>query len=194
MRRLSDRLVASLQRSASDEASVFAALGHTLSQVRGRPVHLRGFAFPPHTASGLWVDRAEHDLIAYEEKTDPDHQLVIIGHEVWHMFQGHCVHRTEHGPAASRARREAAAAVEELVRLVAGDDDLAAVPPRHDAALHFAARADADHPDERDADRFGFRFATDVRTFLEDARTSADPGALSCRIRASMAHRGIPRP
>jgi hypothetical protein len=59
-----------------------------------------------------------------------------------------------------------------------------------DAALHFAARADARQVDEEiEAERFGFRFATDVRAAVDEARSSPDPHALAGRIQASMAHR-----
>jgi hypothetical protein len=207
MRRLSARLVRNLRPPAGDE-EVIPSIGRALSHVRGRPVRLRKAAFPPVTASGLWVDRTSHDLIVYEENTDPEHQLVIIGHEAWHMFQGHCGNVTHHGPATPRAHgneatatrsrageasdgSETAAALADLVAVIseAAHTDL---PPtgRMDAALHFAARADTRQVDEEvEAERFGFRFATDVQAALADARSSADPQDLAGRIQASMAHR-----
>ncbi|MEV5546495.1 hypothetical protein AB0L35_10215 [Streptomyces sp. NPDC052309] len=144
-------------------------------------------------ASGLWVDRTSHDLIAYEENTDPEHQLVIIGHEAWHMFQGHCGSATAHGPAASRAAEDndMTGALAELVAAVSRADDMSLPPTAPmDAALHFAARSDARQiQEELDAERFGFRFATDVQAALTEARTSGDTHNLAGRIQASMAHR-----
>ncbi|NUV61581.1 toxin-antitoxin system, toxin component [Streptomyces sp. CAI-85] len=199
MRKLSAQLVGKIRPSAEqEEEDVVLSIGKALSQVRGRPVRLRTAAFPPATASGLWVDRAGHDLIVYEENTDPEHQLVIIGHEAWHMFQGHGSTGAGHAPAASRAERvdradrnENAHALAELVALVseAADTDLS--PDAHtDAALHIAARADAREIDEEvEAERFGFRFATDVQTVLAETRAAVDPRNLAGRIHASMAHR-----
>ncbi|WP_404959627.1 toxin-antitoxin system, toxin component [Streptomyces sp. 147326] len=191
MRRLSAQLVRNLQPPAGD-GEVIPALGQALSQVRGRSVRLRKATFPPGTASGLWIDRTSHDLIVYEENTDREHQLVIIGHEVWHMFQGHCGSVTHHGPGASRAgRSEETAALEELMTVISDvvDADLLTTG-RMDAPLHVATRADTRQVDEEvDAERFGFRFATDVQAALEEARSSADPQDLAGRIQASMAHR-----
>jgi hypothetical protein len=191
MRRLSTRIVRNLRPLLGDE-DVIPAMGRALSDVRGRPVRLRKAPFPPATASGLWVDRTGHDLIVYEENTDPEHQLVIIGHEAWHMFQGHCGDPTHHGPAASRAAGgQPATALAELVAVISEAVDTELPPAgRMDAALHFAARADTrEVAEEVEAERFGFRFATDVRAALDEVRSSADPQALAGRIQASMAHR-----
>lgn len=189
IRQLSARLVRHLRPPVGDE-DVIPLIGEALTQVRERPVRLRKAAFPPVTASGLWVDRTSHDLIVFEENTDPEHQLVIIGHEAWHMFQGHCA--THHAPIASRASRSEAAAT--LFQLVAelSDADGADLPltERMDAALHFAARTDTRKADEElDAEHFGFRFATDVQTLLQETRSPVGPLDLAGRIQASMAHR-----
>ncbi|MEU8966848.1 toxin-antitoxin system, toxin component [Streptomyces sp. NPDC048491] len=190
MRRLSARLVGHIQPPTSDE-EVPLSIGRALSQVRGRPVRLRKTAFPPATASGLWVDRSSHDLIVYEENTEPEHQLVIIGHEAWHMFQGHGS-STDHGATASRAgQNEGAGTPAELVALLseAVDADLPLDVPM-DIALHFAARADdSERHEEVEAELFGFRFATDVQAALARARAPLDPHKPARRIEASMAHR-----
>jgi hypothetical protein len=190
MRRLSARLISNLQPSATDD--VFRSIGHALSQVRGRPVRLREAVFPPLTASGLWVDRTNHDLIVFEENTRPEHQLVIIGHEAWHMFQGHGTSVAEQGPAALRAGgKEAARVLADLLAVIpeAADADLSP-GACGDAALHFAARSDGLRPDEEvEADHFGFRFATDVRAALHEARADAEAPDPAARIQASLAHR-----
>ncbi|MFF9091292.1 toxin-antitoxin system, toxin component [Streptomyces sp. NPDC014991] len=191
MRRLSARLITNLQLTA-DSADIFRSIGHALSQVRGRPVRLRKTAFPPMTASGLWVNRTSHDLIVYEENTRPEHQLVIIGHEAWHMFQGHCGDAIAHGHVASRAGdNEATDALAELAALFSdtADTEASDIGPM-DSALHFAARTDARPLDEEvEAERFGFWFATDVQAAVDEARSSADPRELPGRIQISMAHR-----
>ncbi|QIJ64444.1 hypothetical protein [Streptomyces sp. JB150] len=210
MRRLSARLVDGLRPLLAAE-EVIPATARALSDVRGRPVHLRQAVFPPFTASGVWVDRTDHDLIVYEENTDPEHQLVIIGHEAWHMFQGHGHTGTatgdgagegdgdgDHAPAAPRAPRASrpagrgpAATLAEFVAALA-EATRTDLPPgaRMDASLHFAARTEGHRVrEELDAEHFGFRFATDVRAVLHEDRSPGDPHDLTGRIRASMAHR-----
>ncbi|QOV40239.1 toxin-antitoxin system, toxin component [Streptomyces ferrugineus] len=155
-------------------------------------MRLRSIPFPPGIASGVWVDRASHDLIGYEQNTDPAHQLVIIGHEAWHMFQGHCSSLTAHGAAAARSEEsQPPDALAQLVALIAETDGAELSPTTSmDASLHFAARAGAhENEDEVEAELFGYRFATDVQVALTEARTAADPDQLAGRIQASMAHR-----
>ncbi|MEV0976303.1 toxin-antitoxin system, toxin component [Streptomyces sp. NPDC049915] len=191
MRQFSALLITTL-RMPADGHGLIPALAEALTGLRGRPVGLRAAAFPPGTASGVWVDRTDHDLIVYEENTDVEHQHVIIGHEAWHMFQGHGARADDHGPAASRAQDTAGA--HDLARFVAdlsraADTDLARAS-RVDAGLHFAARTHARQPNEElEAERFGFRFATDLRAALDEARRSAGMVDPARRIHASMAHR-----
>ncbi|MFB8773841.1 toxin-antitoxin system, toxin component [Streptomyces broussonetiae] len=187
MRRFSARLIRALSLPI-DDRDVIPAIGRALAQVRGRTVRLQAAAFPPATASGVWIDRTSHDLIVYEKNTDREHQLVIIGHEAWHMFQGH----GGHGFAASRADGSKAAMQTEFQAVLSAIALLAdeSAVERMDLGLHFAARTDDCRLDEElEAERFGFRFATDVRSALEEARDPADPHHLAGRIQASMAHR-----
>lgn len=155
-------------------------------------MRLRKAPFPPVTVSGLWVDRASHDLIVYEENTRPEHQLVIIGHEAWHMFQGHGTSLTERGSVALRTGENQGTGVRDEFLAVVSEADDAELPPSAytDAVFHFAARSDdtMDH-EELEADHFGFRFATDVRAALEEARAAAQPHDLAARVQASLAHR-----
>ncbi|MET9078228.1 hypothetical protein ABZX95_40245 [Streptomyces sp. NPDC004232] len=192
MRRLSAQLLAALDAPESDDALI-PAVGKAIEQVRGRRVRLRAVAFPPEIASGLWIDRASHDVIAYEQNTDLDHQLVIIGHEVWHMFEGHCGSLTAHGPAASRAVDERApGSVRDVVAAICEADPADLLPAEQmDLGLHVALRADdpsAVHHEE-EAEFFGYRFATGVREALAEARSLADPEHLAGRIQVSMVHR-----
>jgi hypothetical protein len=193
MRRLSAHLAGRVRPLAEDE-DVTAALERALSEVRGRPVRLRAAPFPPMTASGFWLDRAGHDLIVFEENTDPGHQLVIIGHEAWHMFNDHCGHVTAYGSAASRA--DAADALGALTDVVAELSEALDVPVdepldgRTDATLHFAARTDSRSLDaEVEAELFGFRFATDVQAVLDDAAHRVTARGVAGRIQVTMTHR-----
>jgi hypothetical protein len=191
MRRLGSRLFAALDVPDSDD-TLLPAVGRAVAQVRGRPVRLHAVAFPPELASGLWIDRAGQDVIAYERNTDLDHQLVIIGHEVWHMFEGHCGSPTAHGPAASRALGDALPdALRELVAGICADGSAGTPEERMDLGFHIALRADdpAVVRQEEEAEFFGYRFATGVREALAEARSLADPERLEGRIRVSLVHR-----
>ncbi|MFF0735940.1 hypothetical protein ACFYVK_30495 [Streptomyces chartreusis] len=137
------------------------------------------------------MDRTNHDLIVFEENTDPEHQIVIIGHEAWHMFQGHGSHGT-HGPSASRAASgDAGAKLTDFVTAIAQATRTRVSPDQvMDVALHFAARTDGHQvQEELEAEHFGFRFATDLQAALGDAQAAGDPRNLTGRIQASMAHR-----
>ncbi|MET9256551.1 hypothetical protein [Streptomyces sp. NPDC003717] len=142
------------------------------------------------TASGLWVNRAGHDLIVYEENTRPEHQLVIIGHEAWHMLHGHCA--TTHPHTAHRADHTGTTgALDQLAARLSettGDDTPEAEAT--DAALHYAARTDTRaRQEEVDAERFGFFFATDVQAALDEAHSTPHAHGLPARLQHSMAHR-----
>lgn len=191
MRRLNARLIAALDVPDRDE-ELITAVGRAIAKVRGRPVRLRAVAFPPGTASGVWIDCTKFDLLAYEKHTDPGHQLVIIGHELWHMFQGHRSSLTEHGAIATRARNpDAAETLQDLVTVLSGAEAAGLPAVEHgDLGFHVAMRADASEAhQEGEAEIFGVRFATTVHTALMEARSSAAPENLAGRIQVSMAHR-----
>lgn len=192
MRRLSARLIENLPAPA-DAEDIIPLIGHALSQVRGRQVRVRSAVFPPMTASGLWVDRTHHDLIIFEANTDQEHQLVIIGHEAWHMFNGHCGSATHHGPAAHRTDTSEAQGTHEKILAVIAQCDLGTDTPlteHMDADLHFATRAQPRQVDEElEAEHFGVRFATDLQAVLNEIRSTAHQPNVAGRIQASMAHR-----
>ncbi|MGC5036082.1 MULTISPECIES: toxin-antitoxin system, toxin component [unclassified Streptomyces] len=173
MRRLCGELVAELTLPAPARPDeLYAALCGAMSRRRGRPVHFRTAAFPPGTASGLWLDMAEQDLVVIEERTAPDHQLVILGHELWHMKAGHCSHHVEGAAVAAR--------------LLADGADLEAT------VLKVAARTRFDLDDEKEAESFGLLLASKCRTWLSGsaARASAQRDHLAGRIEASLGYRG----
>ncbi|MFE4666660.1 toxin [Streptomyces sp. NPDC056716] len=98
MRRLADALIASLPvPTPADPEALFAALVTAVGQWRGREVVLHREVFPPHTASGLWLNREARDDIVVDRRAAVWHQIVIFCHEVWHM------HREPHPAAAADA-------------------------------------------------------------------------------------------
>ncbi|MFD5628262.1 toxin-antitoxin system, toxin component [Streptomyces sp. NPDC127072] len=173
MRRLCGELIGELALPAPAEpAELYAALCDGMSRRRGRPVRFRTAAFPPGTASGLWLDMAEQDLVVIEERTAPDHQLVILGHELWHMQAGHCSHHVEGAVVAARLLSEGA--------------DLQAT------VLKVAARTRSHLADEAEAESFGLLLASKCRTWLAGSplRRPTPRDGLAGRIEASLGYRG----
>ncbi|MEU3793658.1 toxin-antitoxin system, toxin component [Streptomyces fructofermentans] len=173
MRRLCGELVDGLSLSApAAAADLCTALCDAMSRRRGRPVRFRAASFPPGTASGLWLDMADQDVVVVEERTAPDHQLVILGHELWHMNAGHC------------GRHVAGAAV--AARLLSDDADL------RSAVLAVAARTRFDLADEKEAESFGLLLASKCRGWLSGSPPRAPLGrdGLAGRIEASLGYRG----
>ncbi|MFC4507251.1 MULTISPECIES: toxin-antitoxin system, toxin component [Streptomyces] len=147
MRRLSGELVSELRLSApAVPADLYNALCDGMSRRRGRPVHFRMAPFPADTASGLWLDMTDQDLVVIEERTAPDHQLVILGHELWHMNAGHCGRHVDGASVAAR--------------LLSDGADLRATVRR------VAARTRFDLTDEKEAESFGLLLASKCRTLL----------------------------
>ncbi|MCT9009552.1 toxin-antitoxin system, toxin component [Streptomyces sp. NPDC054766] len=173
MRRLCGELVSELSLPApAAPTDLYAALCCAMSRRRGRPVQFRTAAFPPGTASGLWLDMAEQDLVVIEERTAPDHQLVILGHELWHMKAGHCSHHVDGAAVAAR--------------LLSDRADLQAT------VLKVAARTRFDLADEQEAESFGLLLASKCRTWLAGSslRGPVQRHGLAGRIEASLGCRG----
>ncbi|KPI14683.1 hypothetical protein OK074_2227 [Actinobacteria bacterium OK074] len=173
MRRLCGELAAELTLPApARPADLFAALCAGMSRRRGRPVLFRMAAFPPGTASGLWLDMADRDLVVVEERTTPEHQLVILGHELWHMNAGHGSRHGEDTTVASR---------------VLGEDrevaDLGTTVQR------VATRTHSDRGEEEEAESFGLLLASRCRTWLTP-ETHAERDGVAGRIEASLEYRG----
>ncbi|MCZ9346426.1 toxin-antitoxin system, toxin component [Streptomyces sp. TRM76130] len=176
MRRLCGRLVAELTLPApAPPADLYAQLCGAMSRRRGRPVLFRTAAFPPGTASGLWLDLADRDLVVVEERTAPEHQLVILGHELWHLQAGHRTHGAE-GPAVA-------------ARLLGGDPSEDALGA---AVRAVVARSRFDLADEREAEGFGLLLASKCRTRLagSSSRGPAQRDHLAGRIEASLGYPG----
>ncbi|MDG4861519.1 toxin-antitoxin system, toxin component [Streptomyces sp. T-3] len=174
MRRLCSELVGGIDLPAPAEPTdLYRALCDGMSARRGRPVRFRTAVFPPGTASGLWLDMAEQDLVVIEERTAPDHQLVILGHELWHMEAGSCSHLAEGAGVAGR--------------LLSDDADLQAAVGKVAARTRFALA------EENAAESFGLLLASKCRSWLvpADGAGSAAAGrdVLAGRIGASLGAR-----
>lgn len=86
MRRLADALIDPIQVPLpTDPETLFAALVDSVSAWRGREVTVHREVFPPHTASGLWLEREAQDIVVVDRRAAVWHQIVIFCHEVWHM-------------------------------------------------------------------------------------------------------------
>jgi hypothetical protein len=105
MARLCEALLAGLSLPpAAGPEETHRALCAVMSTLRGRPVRFRTAVFPPGTASGLWLAFDDQDVVVVEERTAPGHQLVILGHELWHMAAGHRGGPVDGVPVAARTR------------------------------------------------------------------------------------------
>lgn len=148
MRRLAGELDAALRARATPPAGVHEvcrALCEEMSARRdGRPVELRFERFPDEIeVTGLWVEFQDFDLVIVEERAEAVQQLVILGHELWHLHAGH---RHGVGTAAAHA--------------------LVGRPGWDDIALTVAARNGSRVTDEAEADTFGHRLATAFWPYL----------------------------
>ncbi|TDT41183.1 hypothetical protein EV562_102580 [Streptomyces sp. BK208] len=171
MRRLADALIDPIRVAVpADPEVLFDALVASVSAWRGREVVVHRAAFPPHTASGLWLERDGHDDVVVDERAAVWHQIVILCHEVWHM---------------SRRRAEA--------------DGGAANSPAGERTRPVAARTDFSLAEEQEADRFGMLMGTRLRAWLDASTDSvfaaegsdpASPGSLAGRIGAALNYRG----
>ncbi|MFE0511844.1 toxin-antitoxin system, toxin component [Streptomyces sp. NPDC058964] len=176
MRRLCGKLVGELTLPAPARPDdLYTALCDAMSRRRGRPVQFRTAVFPPGTASGLWLDMTDQDLIVVEERTAPDHQLVILGHELWHMNADHGGHHVE--------------GVKVATRLLGHAPDREALQATVQRA---AARTRFDLDEERDAETFGLLLASKCRPWLAGSalRGPVQRDHLAGRIEASLGYLG----
>ncbi|MCX4739386.1 hypothetical protein [Streptomyces antibioticus] len=94
MRRLADLLVDGVHVPVpADPEILFDAVVGAAERWRGRRIVVHREVFPPHTASGLWLERETHDDVIVDKRAAVWHQIVIFCHEVWHMHQ-----RRAHAP------------------------------------------------------------------------------------------------
>lgn len=159
-------------RLPADVGALCRALCEEMSARRGgRPVELRFERFPDEIeVTGLWMEFQDFDLVIVEERAEALQQLVILGHELWHLEAGHRHHHAA-GTAAARA--------------------LAGGPGWRDGALTVAARDGSREADEADADDFGLRLAAALRPYLpvEGGGAAGGPAVLG-PVQRSLGYRG----
>ncbi|MGW1956468.1 toxin-antitoxin system, toxin component family protein [Streptomyces sp. NPDC001920] len=173
MRDLASDLSAALRagpRPPADVREVCQALCEEMSARRGgRPLELRFERFPDEIeVTGLWVEFQDFDLVIVEERAEAMQQLVILGHELWHLHAGHGHHHTV-GAAAAHA--------------------LARRPDWDDLALAVAARNGSREQDEAEAEDFGHRLAAAFRPLLSGQDLDEPLGPLQ----RSLGYRGSGR-
>jgi hypothetical protein len=159
MRALATRLTTAVRagpRPPADVREVCRALCEEMSALRGgRPVELRFERFPDaFEVTGLWVEFQDFDLVIVEERAEDVQQLVILGHELWHMHASHGHHHLATGAAAQA---------------------LADRPGWQQAALAVAARDGSRMRDEAEADDFGHRLAATFRPLISGPAADALP-------------------
>ncbi|MFJ8085217.1 toxin-antitoxin system, toxin component family protein [Streptomyces sp. NPDC096205] len=152
-------------RPPADVHELCRVLCEEMSALRGgRPVKLRFERFPDDIeVTGLCVQFRDFDLVIVEERAEASQQLVILGHELWHLHAGHRHHHGVNEAAAARA----------LARW--GGSPLA-----------VAARNGSRQADEAQADDFGHRLATAIRPLLSDR---PEPHAPLDTVQRSMGYR-----
>ncbi|MEU7556493.1 toxin-antitoxin system, toxin component [Streptomyces sp. NPDC044571] len=177
MRKLGEDLLADARLARPAEAGeIIAGLCAAYGRRRGgqRPVTFRFAGFPPDTASGLWLQMADRDLLVIEEHTRPEHQLVIACHELWHVEEGAC---DRHGPGPAVAARLTGPGAD-LGRLLGADAGLGGV------VRQAAARAAGEDPAEIQAETFGLYLGKILKTFLPAPCEEQFPEAIE-RIKTS---------
>ncbi|WP_251829143.1 toxin-antitoxin system, toxin component [Streptomyces sp. ATCC 21386] len=165
-----------------DVRELGAALCAEMSARRGgRPVNLRFERFPDGIGvTGLWMEFPDFDLVIVEERAETVQQLVILGHELWHMHAGHCHHHLPGTDAAALASAEPGG----TGRPGGPGGHASALPPLSpelSAALGqggtpIAARNGSHESDEQEAEDFGHRLATAFRSWV-DTGPSGSAGA-----------------
>ncbi|MEU2064812.1 toxin-antitoxin system, toxin component [Streptomyces sp. NPDC013455] len=176
MRRMCSELVGGLTLPVpAPPDELYRALCAVMSRRRGRPVRFRTAVFPPGTASGLWLHLTDRDIVVVEERTAPGHQLVILGHELWHM---HADHRGHHADGVGAA-----------TRMLCDDIDQAALQA---TVQRVAARTRFDVCEEREAETFGLLLASKCRAYLAGSalRGPVQRDGVAGRIEASLGYPG----
>lgn len=184
MRRVRAELLGGLQnfRPASPE-DLISRLCEVMSDRSGQPVIYRLMPFPAGTVTGLWIATKEQHLVLVEERTDPMHQLVILGHEFWHLES----HRDEIKPMGGA----------EAARLLSRELDADTI---HRIAAQTATRTAVcrDEREEQACELFGAMLGNRAAAWLPV--TDPGPGEaprttdLVRRLEAALVHRTVRQP
>ncbi|MFI6288977.1 hypothetical protein ACIBCM_30245 [Streptomyces sp. NPDC051018] len=181
MRRLRDDLAHAVELAGpATPREVFATLCGRLCEHRGRPVELHLVEFPPHTASGLYLDMADRDIICVQASTHPFHQLVIFGHEVWHMVAGHSGH---HAPPPAPPGPSA-----HPVQTAPADHGRPGGRKPRTAVQIPAARTDFRQTEEAEAETFGLQLGNRLRKWLNGTAPAEPRSGVARRIHTSLGH------
>lgn len=162
-----------IDRTPVDVRELAQALCEEMSGRRdGRPVRLRFERFPDELeVTGLWMEFHDFDLVVIEERAEAVQQLVILGHELWHMRQGHHSHHVDGAAAAARTLSDGNGWQE--------------------IALTVAARHGSHAADEAEAEDFGLRLASVFRSWVTGSGTRQGPvDPVERAIQASLGYRG----
>ena len=167
MKRDRDALFMGLPQPVPDQpVELLKAICACAARSSGREVRLMLEEFPPGSVTGLWLDMGDYDLIVLEANTSPLHQVVILGHELWHLKEGHCGHG---GAAGAMAAPHA------------GDRWSLA-----DAVAHVAARTEPDLEGERRAEDSAGCSPTGSGPAWSARRSTTPSGGVAGRIWASL--------
>jgi hypothetical protein len=178
-----------IQRPAQPK-DVMAEFCSAMSRRRNRPIELVFRAFPDDIpVSGMRLDCGERSIIVVEDRTPPEAQLVILGHELWHEEQGDCGHHVAGLPAAARSLTSTPSA--EAIQKAA-EQVLAAHEVPRETILAIAARAASPADHEQDAETFGLLFGREARTWIPGryAQQDVTPTTLEGRIQLSLLNLG----
>ncbi len=178
MRHHRDELFAGAMRSGRQASQLHGLMGAIcahLTQSSGREVRLMLEEFPSGTVSGLWIDLGDYEVVAVEKNTLPMHQMVILGHELWH--------RKEARDAGPSGGSSAEAGPPAAARLLGEHWSLG------DAVGHVATRTAYDLDEERRAERFGRLLAARFRPFLLGSRSRTASDERTGRIWTSLGGR-----
>jgi hypothetical protein len=162
-----------IDRTPVDVRELAQALCEEMSGRRdGRPVRLRFERFPDEfEVTGLWMEFHDFDLVVIEERAEAVQQLVILGHELWHMRQGHHNHHVDGAAAAARTLSDGTGWQE--------------------IALTVAARHGSHATHEDEAENFGMHLASVFRSWVTgpgaERQGSVDP--VERAIQASLGYR-----
>ncbi|MFF9772248.1 toxin-antitoxin system, toxin component [Streptomyces sp. NPDC013978] len=150
-----------------------AALCAEMSARRGgRPVELRFERFPDGIGvTGLWMEFPDFDLVIVEERAETVQQLVILGHELWHMHAGHCHRHLPGAEAAALAAADSGAPGERPSAVPPLSPELSAALGQ--GGTPIAARNGSHASDEQQAEDFGHRLATAFRSWVDTGQSGS---------------------
>ncbi|MEV6014834.1 MULTISPECIES: toxin-antitoxin system, toxin component [unclassified Streptomyces] len=165
-----------------DVRELAEALCAEMSRRRGgRPVRLRFERFPDEIeVTGLWMEFGDFDLVVVEERAETVQQLVILGHELWHMREGHRDHHADGATAVARAA---------LSDRSGWRDPGPRAPLRQEVARTVAARDGSRQADEAQAEAFGLQLASVFRSWVTGPGGGAASDPVGRAIEASLGYR-----